>query len=344
MKSRQYLIDHPAYALDKAKGALCGLAIGDSLGDAGRQADVQNNYGISLDFSSQDAWSTDDTEFALLTAQALIQSQGKLDSNRIANLWMEHVVSETNLKRGGLGSTEAAWNLRRGLRPPDSGRFTAHGYSDGAAMRCCPIGIICAGEPQRAARLAEIDACVSHSRDGIWGAQAVAVAISMAMVDAEMDQIMTEVYKVIPPNSWFAETMRRADNILKKADYDPFKAWVPLHDQLFCTYKSAVPEAITAAFAIVRTEHHSFTKGMMLGCNYGRDADTIGAVTGAILGAKLGAKAIPAPWMEKIRYPSGTCLPFTKGMDLFKVSEDLAALITAHDEEDDSLMIQATAN
>ncbi len=44
-----------------------------------------------------------------------------------------------------------------------------------------PIGIYCAGDPDKARELCRIDAEISHSRDGIWGAQMVAVAVAMAM-------------------------------------------------------------------------------------------------------------------------------------------------------------------
>ena len=66
---------------------------------------------------------------------------------------------------------------------------------------------------------------------------------------------------------------------------------------------------------------------MLLAANYSRDADTIGAVAGVILGAKFGAEAIPQKWIEKTRYPSGTCLKFTKGMDLFETARKLTQLI-----------------
>ncbi len=61
--------------------------------------------------------------------------------------------------------------------------------------------------------------------------------------------------------------------------------------------------------------------------NYGRDADTIGAVCGAILGAKYTLASIPPRWVEKVRHPSGTCLTFTKGLDILDVADQLATLI-----------------
>ena len=61
---------------DKAAGCLVGLAVGDAFGDAARDADNQFLYGITMDFPEKPTGSTDDTEFALLTAEILIQSKG----------------------------------------------------------------------------------------------------------------------------------------------------------------------------------------------------------------------------------------------------------------------------
>ncbi len=69
MLTRDYLIHNKETALDKAKGSLCGLAIGDSFGDAARGQDNQRDFGITTDFNRGATWSTDDTEFALLTTE-----------------------------------------------------------------------------------------------------------------------------------------------------------------------------------------------------------------------------------------------------------------------------------
>ena len=70
----------------------------------------------------------------------------------------------------------------------------------------------------------------------------------------------------------------------------------------------------------------------MLAANFARDADTIGAVCGAVLGAKYGASGIPEKWREKVRYPSGTCLLFTKGMDIYDIATRLTRKILEDSE------------
>ena len=327
MITREDLIQNKNLALDKAIGSLSGIAIGDSFGDAARGADNQRDYGITTDFNKGASWSTDDTEFALMTAKLLIEHEGNFTSDDVVNMWFKYVATEDELKRGGVSEVEACNNLRRGLRPPQSGMYNAYYMSDGAAMRSGPIGIVCAGDPERAADLAYRDACVSHYREGIWGAQAVAVAVSLAMVDADMEDIMEAIFKIAPPDSWFYETLNRAMNIVKEADGDIANAWMPLHNELFSTHRSTVAEALPEVFGCLMLENKSFKSGLILAGNFGRDADTIGAIAGAVLGAKYGAKNIPDKWKEKTRYPSGTCLSFTKGIDIFEYAEKLAALI-----------------
>lgn len=327
MRSREELIRDRALARDKAKGSLCGLAIGDSFGDAARKPDFQRDYGITTDFQRGATWSTDDTEFALLTALNLIRTKGSFTSEDVVSLWLAHVATQDELKRGGVSEVEACSNLRKGIRPPDSGRFNPYCMSDGAAMRSGPIGIVCAGDPDRAAYLAEVDARVSHDRDGVWGAQAVAVAVSLAMADASMDEILDAVLRTAPEDSWFRAALERAFAIVDGAGGRIADAWMPLHDQLFSTHRSTVAEALPEVFGCLKLEHSSFKSGLILASNFGRDADTIGAVAGAVLGAKYGAKTIPEHWLAKTRYPSGTCLAFAKGIDLFEYADKLAELI-----------------
>ena len=49
------------------------------------------------------------------------------------------------------------------------------------------------------------------------GRQAVAVAVSLAMVDATMDEIWDGVMSCAPKDSWFEETLKRAADIVERA-------------------------------------------------------------------------------------------------------------------------------
>lgn len=326
MLTQSELLKNRNLLKDRACACLVGHAIGDSFGDIARSPDYHLQYGITMDFSEKPAPGTDDTEFALLTAQTLLKTTGNLTEEAVLESWKTHVLPLPELKRGGASEREAAENIRRGVLPPLSGIYNSHHLSDGAAMRVTPIGIVCAGNPERAAYLASVEASISHSRDGLWGAQAVAASVAAAMADASVDEIYQTAMDFTPQDSWIRFSLVQ---VLKIIDEEKTleNAWKPLHDMLWTEYKSVAPEAIASALAILKLTSGDFKRGIIYSGNFGRDADTISAIVGAISGAKNGMGSIPKAWIDKVRITTGVCLPFTRGMDLFEVANQLSDLI-----------------
>ena len=250
-KIKQFSLSQQEYQ-SKAEGCLIGLAIGDAFGDACRDPENQFLYGITMDWPEKPSFSTDDTEFALLSAEILIQSKGYPTREHVLAAWKEHVVIQDEFNRGGASEREAAMNIRRGLTAPETGIYNAYAHSDGAAMRAAPMGIIAPGNPELAGELALVDAEISHSRDGIWGAQAVAAAVALAMTGAGVDEIIAEARKWAPEGSWFKHSFDVAFEILEQGDFDIQKVWMPLHQAIRCEYKASVPEAVVSAFGVFK--------------------------------------------------------------------------------------------
>lgn len=326
MITKAQLLKDKKLLQDKACACLVGHAIGDSFGDIARSPDYHLQYGITMDFSEKPAPGTDDTEFALLTAQTLIKTNGNLTEADVLESWKTHVLPLSELRRGGASEREAAQNIRRGIFPPLSGIYNSHYLSDGAAMRVTPIGIMCAGDPERASEMAAIEASISHSRDGLWSAQAVAASLAVAMTEASVDEIYQTAINFTPKDSWMRFTLIKAQSIIDER-ITLEEAWKPLHDALWTEYKSVAPEAVSSALAILKLTNGDFKRGIIYSGNFGRDADTISAIVGAICGAMNGMKNIPQSWVAKVRITTGVCLPFTKGMDLFDVGHKLAELV-----------------
>ena len=327
MLTRNDLIRDPALARDKALGALAGLAIGDSFGDAGRVPENHQNYGMILSFDTGKCWSTDDTEFAIFTAKMLIDHDGDPTHQQLAEGWLKYIAAQDDFPRGGNSEIEAAENLKKGMLPPESGRRSVYGFSDGACMRISPVGIVCAGDVERAKELAKRDAEVSHHTSGIWAAQAVAAAVATAMVSGTDEEIIDAAMSCIPTDCWLYDNMKHMLELVELAQTDFCTAWMALHDDFRTRYTASVEEAIPQAFALFLLSKGDFRRGIILAANFGRDADTIGAVLGALRGAQLGASAIPEAWIERTGYPSGTCLQFTKGLTIRGLAADLAPLI-----------------
>jgi ADP-ribosylglycohydrolase len=301
--------------------------VGDAFGDIGRSDPYRQRYGIITNLYAG-AKSTDDTEFAVLTAQTLLDCEGDLTAEALLGSWQKYILAQGGLfERGGRPLYGAVENLRRGVLPPLSGQDNVLNYDDGAAMRIAPIGVLCAGEPARAAELAEIESQISHHRDGIWAAQAVAASVAVAMVGGTTKEIINAGLAQIPEDSWLGRAMARAMRICDQTKTIE-EAWEPLHTELWTPVHAASPEAIPQVYALFRLTDGDFHKGMFWGGNFGRDADTIGAVIGALSGARQGVRIIPEDWIAKVRQPAGVCLKFAATKDMVTLAEQLAALLS----------------
>lgn len=310
----------------KAVGCLIGLAIGDALGDLGRDAEHRKRHGLALELTEH-AKSTDDTEFAVLTARTLLDCRGDLTIEAVLRAWQRYILDQGGVfERGGQPLYGAVANLRRGVMPPLSGRDNVAHYDDGAAMRVAPIGVLCAGDPERAAQLAAVDAQISHHADGIWAAQAVAAAVAVAMVDGDTDDVLAAAAARIPEDSWLGRGFTRAMAICDSRP-EMMDAWEPLHSELWTPSHSAAAEAVPQALAIVRLTDGDTRRGLFWAANFGRDADTIGALVGALAGARHGKQVFPPAWIEAVRRPSGVCLRFAAQEDIVELAGRLAELI-----------------
>jgi len=325
MRSRSELLSDRTRLECKAAGALIGLAVGDALGDLGRSQDHRARYGIVTNLYPE-ARSTDDTEFCALTARALLDCRGRLTPAGTAAAWRKYVLDRGGArKRAGRPLYGALSNLSRGLEPPLSGRYNVMNIDDGAAMRACPHGILRAGDPAGAARLAEADACVSHDADGIWAAQAIAASIAVAMVDGTPQEIVEAGMRYLPAGSWIRAAMDRAIEICE-AKPDIEVAYEDLHTRLWTPEHSASPEALPQIYAIFRLTAGDPRRGLLWSANFGRDADTISGLVCSLTGALHGLSVFPEPWVDQVRKPSGVCLEFAASEDLIDLSRELASL------------------
>jgi ADP-ribosylglycohydrolase len=314
--------------LERATGCLLGLAIGDAFGDIGRSHEYRQRYGVVTNMY-EGARSTDDTEFAVLTAQTLLDCGGDLTSEAVVAAWQKYIVEQGGAKdRGGKPLYGAIANLQRGLLPPLSGQNNVQNNDDGAAMRIAPVGIVCAGHPDKAAEMAVIEAQISHDRDGIWAAQAVAASVAVAMAGASVAEIIDTGRRYIPDDSWLARTMDQAMEICDSAP-DQFAAFEQLHVQLWTPSHSMAAEALPQAYAIFKLTQGDFRNGIIWAGNFGRDADTITAIVGAFSGAMHGADVIPPHWAERADRPAGVCLSFAAQKSMRALARELVALVAS---------------
>ncbi|MEX2534523.1 MAG: ADP-ribosylglycohydrolase family protein [Trueperaceae bacterium] len=316
---------------ESARGCLIGLAIGDALGQPteGWTPDaIAAKWGYIEDLPEGTAAVSDDTEYTLFSARVLIEHGLGVTSELFADAWLEQIVpQEGPFKGAGFSEMAAIDNLKRGLRPPLSGRHY-HCWSDGLAMRVAPFGIASGGDHRLAARLALEDGKVSHDGEGIYAGQAVAAAVAAASRGDSLEEVLAAAHEVIPVDSWTARNLDLTARLGAQAS-GARQAIPSLHDALAVDYypwADLAPEAVGLAFGLLVAGRGDVAGTLLAAVNLGRDSDTVAAIIGAILGAKLGPAAIPERWHKVIAPASGRCLACVRGADLLETADALAGL------------------
>jgi ADP-ribosylglycohydrolase len=340
-------------AVDRVYGGLLGLALGDTIGYPAalhrglrlkpwqrtfqRRTDLEMldrqvlrqtlPFGFGYGDETLLPGPTDDTEMAALTARVLIARGASPDSEDFARAWKD-LAAQSDQLWTGLSEKAAIENLRRGLEPPASGGDNPQWYDDGAVARAVPIGLVWAGEPDRAAEIAAIDAGVTNADEGVWAARAMAAAIALLAGGADLDAALAAGRAQFPPGSWLAwvdgRVLEIAGQCLSGADL----ALALSQDVLTRTYSyaNAAAETLPAAFALARATDADLWQGVLLANTCARAADSLPAMVGALAGTFRGAGAISAPWQNTLRTLRGVCVPELAGLDLRALANDLIAV------------------
>jgi len=313
---------------DRARGALVGLAIGDAMGAPTEGMTIQQ---IHEEFGrvaslAPDAAGTDDTEYAVLTATAILAHGSALTSEKVAAAWSEAVAEQRGGFYGaGFSEMVAIANLAHGVNPPASGMRNYERWSDGAAMRVAPIGIFASGDPLEARRLARIDARVSHAYDGIYAAEAIAAGVATALVTTSYEEVRDAVIDALPVDSWTARLVQRAVRI--GATHSSAEgAMAELYEEISLfhyPWADAAPEAVALAMGLFEAARGDFQDALIASVNIGRDSDTIAAINGALTGAMCGFDAFPPEWTTQVLEVHGRCILATAGTDLLDLADRL---------------------
>ncbi|MER5623380.1 ADP-ribosylglycohydrolase family protein [Streptosporangium sp. NPDC002544] len=309
----------------RARGCLLGLAAGDALGRPAENLSPEQIAARWGRLTEIDGGGTDDTEYTVFAASLLIRHGHALTSQDVVQAYQQEIIPliDGPMKGAGFSELGAIQALRQGLRPPLTGQWHRHGWSDGLAMRAAPYGIFAAGDPGEAARLVEVDGSVSNAGEGILGGRAVAGAVAAAMSGASPDEAVTAGLGVIPEDSWTARSVNRAREALGPGSGDVAGR---LHEAVVVRHypwTDLAPEAVALAFAAYLMGEGEVEESVVIAANLGRDADTTAAIAGALAGAGRGEAAVPERWARQIGPVEGRCLPVTAGRHVLDVADQL---------------------
>jgi ADP-ribosylglycohydrolase len=326
---------------DRARGALYGLAIGDALGmptqlmshdqvsayfgvlNGFREAPADHPIAAGLPAGSV----TDDTEQALLIADALLLGDGHIDSEDIARrllAWAERARERGSLDLLGPSSSSAVAALVAGGLVDEVGRS---GATNGAAMRITPLGlIISTGDLDALVDLVvEASRVTHHTGVAIAGAAAVAAGVSAGIGGASVAEATTIGIRAAAlgerRGEWVAgaSVARRIAWAIGLVDLDDHDRSVREIVGLVGT-SLATQESVPAAFAVLALHSDNPWQACLTAASLGGDSDTIAAMVGAIAGACHGMDSWPRDAVATVRD--------TNQLDLEILSEKLLAMRT----------------
>lgn len=216
--------------------------------------------------------------------------------------WLNYLIEhKTILWWGGLGvaaNHTGYLRLRQGLPSPQSGRIELNGpiiaQQIGAQIFIDAFGMVAPGEPELAARLAEMEARIAYDAEAVNGAKVVAAMVAAAFVEKDMTKLLNVGISVIPEDSLIAQVHRdvRAwaaadcdwhttyDRIAEQYGYGKYGGncpMIPNHAIMVMAWAYA-PDNFRQALAIINTA--------------GWDTDCNASNIGSVMGLKVGLERI----------------------------------------------------
>jgi ADP-ribosylglycohydrolase len=272
--------------------------------------EIKERYGINDDKSR--GWinkiehmvEDDDTNYTILGLYIFEKYGPDFTSEDVAESWLYNLP----IFHTYTAERVAYQNLVNLIMPPKSGEYR-NPYREwiGAQIRADFWGYINPGNPLRAAEFAFRDACVSHTKNGIYGEMFIAACLAWAFVSDNIIDVIRAGLSVIPRRSRFYEAINKILGFREEG-----KTFEEVRDYIYQTYEKGKRyeeywhnwcHVISNALVVVSSLLYSdldYEKGITYAVSCGLDTDCNGATTGSILGAIIGAKDLPEKWIKPI--------------------------------------------
>ncbi len=288
--------------LDRFRGCLLGLAVGDALGTTaefsppGRFEPITDIVGGGPFDLPPGHW-TDDTSMALCLAESLIEKDGfdPVDQLERYLRWRDegHMSPEGRCIDIGNTIADALWQFGK-TREPYPGSNDPMSAGNGSIMRLAPVVMFYAASPRKAIDYAAASSRTTHrAKEAVDACRYMASVIVGLLQGKSKEEVLDASYEAVR-GLWDCEPLARLVARLRRGT---FKERNP--PQVRGTgYVIACLEAALWAF----WRSASFREGALLAVNLGEDADTTGAVYGQFAGAAYGKSRIPEEWLAKLAW------------------------------------------
>lgn len=278
--------------LNRAAGALLGLASGDAVGTTveflprGAFPPVIDMIGGGPFRLEPGQW-TDDTSMALCLAESLLVDPDLSPDDLMHRFdqWVETGYNSSTDRCFDIGNTTlAALGRFKRTGDPFAGDTSPKAAGNGSIMRLAPVPIRWWRDPAKAEAIARQQSQTTHAAPEAVDACALLTRIiSSAIRGAERDIVLS------PPVD---PTWQPAVQAIAAG------SWRSKHEADISSTGYVVHTLEAALWAVATTT--SFKDAVLRAVNLGHDADTVGAVAGQIAGAIYGLDAIPQHWVAQL--------------------------------------------
>lgn len=242
----------------------------------------------------------DDTNYTILALKLMEQKGFDFTPDDVGECWLNclpilHVCTAERV---------AYINMVNNLSPPASAGYrNAYREYIGAQIRGDFYGYVCPGDAPKAARLAWKDACISHTKNGIYGEMFAAAMLAEAAKETDLCKIIRTALLQIPPKSRLAEAieeilswhMQRVD-----AEEAVHRIRQRFDERFGYDWCHVIPNAMIVCAGLLYGEL-DFSRTMHICLTAAFDTDCNCATAGSVLGLILGAEKIPVGWTAPLQ-------------------------------------------
>lgn len=234
----------------------------------------------------------------------------ELTPQAVAEAWLNYARDGIGMYwwgGDGISCEHTAYcNLKRGIPAPRSGSAEQNGIilaeQIGGQIFIDTWGLICHGDPERAARLASVASSVSHDGNGIYGGAFIAACIAAAFTASSMDEVLDAGLAQIPDDCTYARLVRAVRDFHREHPED----FRPCMEYLIANWGydryggncHIIPNAGVCILALLYGD--SFARTVEIAAMCGWDTDCNAGNVGTIAGVFYGLSSIPAHYREPI--------------------------------------------
>ena len=291
------------------RDALIGFAIGDAMGvpvefqkrDLLLEHPVTKMYGHGSYDVPEGTWS-DDTSMTIATMDSIIQKNGELDYNDIADRFINWVLNAEYTATNevfDIGNTTRKSIVKYSNDRKDAtlcGSREENENGNGSLMRMLPIALYChykRVEYDEIYTIVKKASSITHAHPiSILGCY-IYVRYLMFILSGKDKFAAYNMIKAIDYEEMFSEDTISFYNRLLNDDIKNYK----INDIKSTGF---VRDSIEAALWVT-LKSNNFQEAIIGSVNLGGDTDTIGAITGSIAGILYGMDTFPPQWLNKLK-------------------------------------------